>query len=465
MTTLRTYDYQKILDTVKDWNIVKEEKIGLKSYAEKRLGEMIESEASNPEGSIEAELINLHQVLEYCCSKKSAEELTTEVEDFKIGLTTGKIQKKIRKKDKKTGEYIFVDGGSHKDFRKLRVFSTYLKYRLQLPSKYAFSEEKDISDNERLKQRKLIHFISILRVQKKQRKKDRKKIEKKKHKLTEDKINLIKQNLNTDWKRDYFYLVSRKGPRFGEIMQVELEDFNIKGPLTKITLKEEHSKTYGGEDLPIFNKEASDYLKKRITERRANGEAPNNKFIKVKGKSIEKDASAVKSWNRRLGIKLFGFAIRNKDYRDFAAADVVNKGTIRDRYRLCRWMSWELNSPMADEYIDKKEIDLENTEVEHLEKEKIDLSAKISKLEEKHAIELEELQKQREQDKIKNIERDKDFAQHSMEILGLKEKMGDIGSFGDVADNLLEDKNLQKAFLQSMIKNGLGKQLMEIAGK
>jgi integrase len=60
---------------------------------------------------------------------------------------------------------------------------------------------------------------------------------------------------------------------------------------------------------------------------------------------------------------------------------------------------------------------------------------------------------------------EKDVEQHKMEILELKEKVEDIKNFGAVANNLFKDKNLQKVLLQSMIKNGFGKQLMELAGK
>ena len=60
---------------------------------------------------------------------------------------------------------------------------------------------------------------------------------------------------------------------------------------------------------------------------------------------------------------------------------------------------------------------------------------------------------------------ERDVEQLRKQILELKEKMGDIKSFGVVTNSLFEDKNLQKALLQSMIKNGFGKRLIELAGK
>ena len=60
---------------------------------------------------------------------------------------------------------------------------------------------------------------------------------------------------------------------------------------------------------------------------------------------------------------------------------------------------------------------------------------------------------------------EKDVEQHRTEILELKETIEDMKSFGAVANNLLKDKKLQKVLLQAMVKNGLGKQLMELANK
>ncbi|MFH2059403.1 MAG: tyrosine-type recombinase/integrase [Pseudomonadota bacterium] len=60
---------------------------------------------------------------------------------------------------------------------------------------------------------------------------------------------------------------------------------------------------------------------------------------------------------------------------------------------------------------------------------------------------------------------EKDVEQQKVEILELREKIDDINNFGAVASNLFEDKNLQKALLQSMRENGFGKQLMELYGK
>ena len=65
----------------------------------------------------------------------------------------------------------------------------------------------------------------------------------------------------------------------------------------------------------------------------------------------------------------------------------------------------------------------------------------------------------------KKYQLEKDVEQHRMEILELKETIEDMRNFGAVANNLLEDKKLQKALLQSMMNNGFGKQLMELAGK
>ena len=65
----------------------------------------------------------------------------------------------------------------------------------------------------------------------------------------------------------------------------------------------------------------------------------------------------------------------------------------------------------------------------------------------------------------KKYQLEKDVEQHRMEILELKETIEDMRNFGAVANNLLENKKLQKALLQAMVQNRLGKELMELAGK
>jgi integrase len=60
---------------------------------------------------------------------------------------------------------------------------------------------------------------------------------------------------------------------------------------------------------------------------------------------------------------------------------------------------------------------------------------------------------------------EKSIEEQGKEILELKERITDMNNFGVMANSLFEDKKVQKALLQSMINNGLGKQLMELAGK
>ncbi len=57
-----------------------------------------------------------------------------------------------------------------------------------------------------------------------------------------------------------------------------------------------------------------------------------------------------------------------------------------------------------------------------------------------------------------------DVEQHKMEIRQLKEKIEIMGKYDAIANNIFEDKRLQKALLKSMIENGYGKQLLELSG-
>ena len=52
-----------------------------------------------------------------------------------------------------------------------------------------------------------------------------------------------------------------------------------------------------------------------------------------------------------------------------------------------------------------------------------------------------------------------------MKIIQLEKAMRDVRDFGDVASNLFENKEVQRALLQSMMKKGFGKQLMNLYGR
>jgi len=73
--------------------------------------------------------------------------------------------------------------------------------------------------------------------------------------------------------------------------------------------------------------------------------------------------------------------------------------------------------------------------------------------------------RRREKLLLNRFERQKrEVEDQGIKIIQLEKAMRDVRNFGTVANNLFEEKNLQKAFLQSMIKNGFGKQLMELTG-
>ena len=78
---------------------------------------------------------------------------------------------------------------------------------------------------------------------------------------------------------------------------------------------------------------------------------------------------------------------------------------------------------------------------------------------------LEEV-RQREKLYSNRLERQKeDIEQQKMKILKLENAMKDKVKFDDIAQNLFENKEVQKALLQVMLKKGFGKQLMELVAK
>jgi hypothetical protein len=78
--------------------------------------------------------------------------------------------------------------------------------------------------------------------------------------------------------------------------------------------------------------------------------------------------------------------------------------------------------------------------------------------------ELEEA-KQREKLYSNRLERQKeDIEKQEIKILNLEKALKERTRFDEFANKLFNNKNLQKALLQSMLKNGLGKQLIELSG-
>jgi len=74
--------------------------------------------------------------------------------------------------------------------------------------------------------------------------------------------------------------------------------------------------------------------------------------------------------------------------------------------------------------------------------------------------------RQREKLHSNRLERQKeDIEKQEMKILKLEKAMKDMKNFDNIAVNLFENKKIQKALLEVMLKKGLGKQLMEISIK
>ena len=74
--------------------------------------------------------------------------------------------------------------------------------------------------------------------------------------------------------------------------------------------------------------------------------------------------------------------------------------------------------------------------------------------------------RRREKLLLNRFERQKrDVEEQGMKIIQLEKAMRDVRDFGDVASNLFENKEVQRALLQSMMKKGFGKQLMNLYGR
>ena len=198
--------------------------------------------------------------------------------------------------------------------------------------------------------------------------------------------------------------------------------------------------TKTGKTRTLFVKEATHYLMKLKEEQENLGE--RNVYIfhaRVKtGQPVHK--STVNMWFRRLTKRVLGVQRWNYLLRHSRATEL---------YKLAK--ENKISKDTAIKFMGHSE-DMSSTYT-HLDKED------VKKMLKDQVYKIEDLPPE------KKHQLEKDVEQHKMEILELKEKIEDMENFGTVTDNLLENKEAQKAFLRSMIDNGFGKQLMEIAGK
>jgi hypothetical protein len=178
------------------------------------------------------------------------------------------------------------------------------------------------------------------------------------------------------------------------------------------------------------------------------------------------DDDLVFHFGYRQALKIFDGAVKNsnttcephndkpswKDLRSGMACHLFSKG----------WHSDDINLRLGHT-ISSRELDVYLNYMAHNRKraKKIMYNNNLEDVKN----DLEET-RQREKLLSNRLERQKqDIELQKVKIMRLEKSIRDASTFGSVANDLFKDKKLQKALLKSMISNGLGKQLMHLAGQ
>lgn len=439
MPTLRQYDWKAKQNEIDRWDIVKAEKVALKQYMEFFMsGGDSSKQGKNPAANIISRIDGLKIALEHLCKKEDLFNLDpSKIVHFKRSLINGNIKKTVLKringKMKRVATAPYTTGGIQK---KMLLLKNYLEFRFRPDEKYMLVDEDERPKIEKLKERKIRYFAQKLSF-------NPKKVQKE-WILNDRVIDKLLLRANTEWKMDYLMLQKAIGRRIGEVLQMKIKDFKLpdkKDETVHFSVPATNSKTKGVNNAPVFYIDSRDYLVKSIKAKKESGFKDDDHFIC-------KSESAIKTWLRREGQTLLGRNIRNKDFRDYSATRITKDKKITNRFDLCDYFAWTYSSTMPDKYISRG-VDWEKRAKESSDSELTDLNKKLEKSEEARILQEERFKKQR-------------IAQ-SGEIQKLKSKIMDIEKFGNVAVRLFESKDLQRRILQSMIKNGLGKQLMQLA--
>ncbi|MBU1091521.1 site-specific integrase, partial [Patescibacteria group bacterium] len=241
---------------------------------------------------------------------------------------------------------------------------------------------------------------------------------------------IMKAEPNLYWKA-FFISLYESGLRPIELRTLMWE--NIKFDVDKDGISEINvfaTKTHRART--VYVKEATFYLKKLK-------EKSENKLVfpapRDKTKPMGKELPAM--WLKRISNKVLGRQVYPYILRHSRATELYTNVGIPDK-TVQKFLGH--SKSMADVYT-------------HLSNK--DVKAAVSKT----IYKTEDLPLEKKHQLEESIE------QHKMEIQELKVKIENLRNFGDIANNLFEDKKLQKALLQSMIKNGFGKQLMELTDK
>ncbi|MFC1877408.1 hypothetical protein ACFL2E_09100 [Thermodesulfobacteriota bacterium] len=417
----RKFNLDKRIKDISKWKITTTDKRSIKKFVEEyKAGRVTGQVGHNIEATVEKVLQQL----------RPAFENISQQEKHTISKFTKKDVNKIKKftqqlLDGKIGNYV-----TSKPYPKKTIKQIFLALSLFL--EWKFKDKLDeVSDDG-------VILVKPLKVKIKIEKRDPKY-------LIVDEILQLYKSCRTARERYFIANLFSSGQRAKEFHNNRYVDIHLPEKdenFAKLQVRKEFTKT-NDRKIPLFFKKSLEATREFLEER-------ENENIKPTDPIMDYSYDTMRKWLKRLGSRVLNKNVNYQLFRSSCAKWLVDVHHYT-KYQLCYFMGWDFSSPMADIYINRSSAILQDSVDKAKDTEIEELGRKLEKQE-------YDLKLQQEKSK-------EDIEKQEMKILKLEKAMKDIKNFDNIAVNLFENKNIQKALIEIMLKKGLGKQLMEITGR
>ena len=319
-------DLKKELEKVNDWDIKKEDKKLIPTFINAyQLGKITGRIGSNPEGSLSRYIYFLKILLENLKSDN-----LKDVENFSDSI----LKDNIRSYNKKTKSY---DGKPYALKSKKEI--------LNIAERYLSFKNPD----------KKANYTSLLKIHLMIKKNDFETI-------SEDNILKLIENIpdmshNPKFKISKRYLLAVLGSgglRAEEFHNIRLSDWTMptgKEMFPKLRIRNQFSKTKG-RTISLYDKWVLQPIKDFINFRIAEG-------IKPEDVLFETTYYGNRNWLQDYSKKILGKSVNYHLFRHSSATRLSSK---LNRQQLCIYFGWSFSSSMADLYIERSGVNMEDVE-------------------------------------------------------------------------------------------------------
>jgi integrase len=188
-------------------------------------------------------------------------------------------------------------------------------------------------------------------------------------------------------------------------------------------------------------KSSTRYLNELKNYLEANGRKSVYVFPSIESVNNYISSATVNKWLKRLTTKVIGRSVNNYLLRHTRGTEL--KTLVKEG---------KLSKDNATDFLGHSEKMFDKV-YSHMDRED------VKEILKKQIYDFDEIPEEKKHELEKQLYRQQE------EIIKLKNSMKRMQNFDDIAVNLFENKKVQEALLQVMIKKGLGKKLLEISGK